>query len=276
MNWTHSSKGAALLAVVVVAAAIAVPAMAVSVEKKDVPSDATVGEKITASYTLVEPFQNPQYNSWKLTAETGLRNVTWTIEYYDQTGSQIESFQVDGQTIGPANTSPISTNRDQAIDKVVVKVTGDVPAIGQGNYTYPDEEKFLVASLTQSREGGTSNQIGSWSAVHYTEKSRQARTALDEAKQAIDSAESAGVSVEEANSDFESAKSAYEAGNFENAINLATDAKETAKSAQQSAESQSQMMQYALIGVGVLVLLALIGGAFYVYRQRQQQDTRLR
>ena len=118
-------------------------------------------------------------------------------------------------------------------------------------------------SLQQTRNGGSTNDIGSWSAHHFTEESGDARDALDEARAAVDASGS-----EEAQSTFEKAVSAFESGNsFGLATDLATDAESQAQQAQQSSQTM-QMAIYA--GGGLLALGAVVGGVFY---WRSQQDS---
>lgn len=271
MNSIHSSKPLAVLAALALVATLAVPVVAVTVQDEDVPNEAEVDSRVSATYTLTDLYQDPDFERWTLVGSTELRNATWTIQLRDQTGSQIDQIQIEQQDI---EVEDISAERN--IAEVEVRVTGNVPVIGPGNYTYPEQNDFQVARMDVFVGGGDSGDIGEWTATRHTENSREARQRLDAAREAIQAAEDEGLTVDDARSDFEAAKSAFRAGNFENAINLANQAEEQASSAQEQAESQSQLIQFALIGVGVLVLLAILGGGFYVYRQRQQQDTRIR
>jgi hypothetical protein len=271
MNSIHSSKPLAVLAALALVATLAVPVMAVTVQDEDVPDEAEVNSRVSATYTLTDLYQDPDFERWTLVGSTQLENATWTIQLRDQTGSQIDQIQIEDQNI---EVEDISADRN--IAEVEVRVTGHVPEIGPDNYTYPEQNDFRVARMDVFVGGGDSGDIGEWSATRHTSESREARQRLDAAMEAIQEAEDDGLNVDDARSDFEAAKSAFQAGNFENAINLANQAEAEATSAQEKAQSRSQLLLYGLIAVGVLALVAILGGGFYVYRQRQQQDTRIR
>ncbi|MFC4406696.1 hypothetical protein [Haloarchaeobius iranensis] len=270
MSSSRYSRWAILAAVALLAFAAVGTAVAVQVSEEDVPDEGQVGEDYTASVTLGELYQNPDYTSWTLRGETELQNVTWTVTTTDtDTGNQIDSQSFDGQSFNYSNIDAEANDANQ----VTVEVTGTVPSIE--NFTYADEEMFVVASLTQAREGGTSNEIASREAHHFTEESQAAREAIVEAQAAIDEADSAGGDTSTAEDSLESAISAYEGENFGNAQNLASRAQEeanTAKSNAESTEQRNQLLLYA--GVGVVVV-ALIGGGFYWYRQQQDDHSRL-
>jgi len=271
MSSSRYSRWAILAAVALLAFAAAGTAVAVQVTDEDVPNEEQVGEDYSATMTLGELYQNPDYTSWTLRGETELEDVTWTVTTTDtDTGNQIDRQSFDGQTFNYSNIDAEANDANQ----VTVEVTGTVP--GVENFTYPDEEKFVVANLTQVREGGTSNEIATKRAHHFTEESQAARQAIGEAEQAIEDADSAGGDTSTAESSLESAISVYESGSsFGEAQNLADRAQEeanTAKSNAESTEQRNQLLLYA--GVGV-VLVALIGGGFYWYRQQQDDYSRL-
>ncbi len=270
MNSTHSSRWAILAVVALLAVAAVGTATAVSVTDEDVPEEKRVGEQYTATITLGELYKNPSYTNWTLRGETELQDVTWTITTEDtDTGKQIDQSSFDGQTFNYSKIDAEKTDTNQ----VTVKVTGTVPEVA--NYTYSDKETFVVASLTQVREGGATNAIGTKTAHHFTSESKSAREALDSAKSDIESAKSSGASVSTAQQSFESAVSAYENGNFENAetlANRASDEAGSAASAKQSAESRNQLIMYGAAGLAVVLVL---GGGIYWYRQQQDDYSRL-
>jgi hypothetical protein len=247
------------------------PTAAVTVEDSEIPESPTVGDRVSGTVTLGELYRNPSYESWSLRGTTELRNVTWTVEFFDQTGSKVDQRDVDGKRL---DVDGIDANA--GVSEVVVTVTGQVPPIGDGNYTFPDRERFTVANLEQAREGGTAAEIDSWEAVHGTPNSRQARQQLTDARSAIETAKSQGLDVTEAETTFDAAVSAYENANFQNAVNLAAQARNTASEAVSQSETQSQRIQFLLVGAGVVVVLGIVGGGIYLYRQRQQSSTRLR
>ncbi|WP_256296431.1 hypothetical protein [Haloarchaeobius salinus] len=270
MNSSRYSRWAILAAVAMLAFAAVGTAVAVQVTEEDVPDEGQVGEDYSATMTLGELYQNPDYTSWTLRGETELEDVTWTVTTTDtDTGNQVDSQSFDGQSFNYSNIDAEANDANQ----VTVEVTGTVPSVG--NFTYADEETFVVADLTQVREGGTSNGIATSEAHHFTEESQAARQAIGEAEEAIDEADAAGGDTSTAEDSVESAISAYEGENFGNAQNLAERAQEEANTAQSNAESTEQRNQLLLYaGVGIVVI-ALIGGGVYWYRQQQDDYSRL-
>ncbi|MFC7202597.1 hypothetical protein ACFQJC_03665 [Haloferax namakaokahaiae] len=254
-NWSRFSKLA--FALVVLLSVVAVPAGAVSVASEDVPSEAAVGDQVTASVTLDELYQNPQLESWTLAGNTELESVTWTVTYYDQTGAKVGQESFDGQNFTGGEIAAAD-----GTSEVEVKVTGTVPEVEE--YSYDPAQSFTVMSLNQTREGGSSNDIGSWSATHNTDESAAARTALDSAEAAI--ATSSG-NTQEAEQSFNNAVDAYNSGNFDLATTLAEEAETRANQADQS----SQTTQLLIYAVGGLVVVGLLVGGFLYWRS--QQDT---
>ncbi|KTG09135.1 hypothetical protein AUR64_15165 [Haloprofundus marisrubri] len=258
-NLNRSSKLAALVAsVFVLLSAVATPVAAVSVAEENVPSEAEVGEQVSATVTLDELYQNPQWNTWSVAGQTNLTDVTWTVTYYDQTGSKVGSDEFDGQ-----NFTGASVNSDDGISEVDVKVTGTVPDVTE--FDYEDEQQFLLMGLSQTRDGGASNPINTWNAHHYTAESAEAREAIANAENAI--SEAGGADTQQAEQSLTQAIRAFNGENpdFDLATELATEAENQAGSAQQS----SQTMQMAMYAVGGLVaLLAIVGGVFW-YRSNQ-------
>ncbi len=264
-SWSRCSSALlALLAVVAVLAMAVTPAVAVSVGTTDVPEEAKVGAKVDAAVTLEEPYKDPQLEQWTLTGETELTDVTWTVTYYDQTGSKVNQQSFDGQSFGGAKIAA-----SEGVSEVEVHVTGTVPEVEE--YTYDPAPTFTVMNLTQARDGGSSNDIGSWSARHYTDESQAAREAIASARNAIDAAGSANTG--EAEKTLSNAVDAYEGENpdFTLATNLANDAKKQAAKAKQS----KQTVQYAMYGVGGLVVLGVLAGGFLWWRSQQDTYDRL-
>ena len=283
MTATPTRTRRLVAALLVAGLVVAGSAGAVSVSEEDVTDGAQVGETVTVSVTLDELYRNPNYESWSVAGETELENVTWTVEYVDQTGEEIRQVEVDGQYLNEsAVENPdqlrVDADADTPAAEVRVQVTGDVPPVEE--YTYPERgedgepESFLALELTQDRgAGGTANSIDAWSAVHYTQESREARQALDGAREAIAEARDAGADVSEAEENFGRARTAYREENFELAVDLAADAEESAQSALDA--RQSGLPTVLVVGA-VLVVLALAAVGVYVYRQRQEPDTKLR
>ncbi|MFW5974189.1 MAG: hypothetical protein ACOCPZ_02265 [Natrialbaceae archaeon] len=252
-SWSRFSK---LAVVCLLALSVAsVPAAGVSVGDTSVTSDAEVGEQITATVTLTQLYQDPSLESWTLEGETELTDVTWTVEYYDQTGSRVDQQSFDGQSFSDAEV-----DSEDGTSEVQVRVSGTVPEVEE--YSYDPAQSFTVLDLTQAREGGSSNDIDSWSATHYTEESREARNAIDAAAAAVE-----GVDSEEADRQLENAIDAYDGSGdeFPLAIDLANQAQEEAEQTRQS----NQLTRLALYGAGGLVAVAVLVGGFLYWRSQQ-------
>jgi hypothetical protein len=252
-SWSRFSK---LAVVCLLALSVAsVPAAGVSVGDSTVTSDAEVGTQITATVTLTELYQNPQLESWTLAGETELTAVTWTVEYYDQTGARVNQQSFDGRSFSGAQVSA-----EEGTSEVRVRITGTVPEVTE--YSYDPAQSFTVLDLTQTREGGSSTDIESWSATHYTEESREARTAIDDAAAATGSVDS-----QEADRLLENAIEAYNGGGdeFSLAIDLASQAQTEAEQTRQS----NRLTRFALYGVGGLVVVGLLVGGVFYWRSKQ-------
>jgi hypothetical protein len=259
-NWNRCSR--IVLATVVVLLAAAVPAAAVSVAGEDVPEEGQVGTQVSASVTLDELYRTPQSERWQLSGRTELTDVSWTVVFYDQTGSQVTLIEPTGQTF-----SDVDVAASTGTAEVEVRVTGTVPEVE--TYSYDPAQEFVTMELTRGQTGGASSTIDTWRSHHYTESSDTARNAIDEAGAAIDSARAAGGSPEDARANYEDAVAAYEDGSFEVATNLATRATEQATQARQS----SQTRRTAVYAVGGLVAVALVvGGVLYWRSQQGPQD----
>lgn len=253
MNSSRSSKLVALLVASTLLLAAVAPAAAVSASGQNVPDEAAVGDKVSATFTLTELYSD--YEQWTLNGETELTQVTWTVTTYDQADNKLGSKSYDGESFNQS----ISLSND--VDEVTVKVTGVVPEVG--NYTYDPAQSFTMAALYQTREGGNSDRIETWEVHHYTEASQQARDAIESASAAIDDAGG----VPEAESTLQAAISSFENANFDNANRLAEQAEGTANKAKQSSD-RTQLLLYA--GAGLFAVGAVVGGVFW---WRSNQDS---
>ena len=228
--------------------------LAVQSDPQDMPEESEVGTDIEATFELTELFD--EFESWTLATETELTNATWTIRQYDQADSEISRTEIDGQN------ATQSIDIDDGTATVEVRITGTTPEINELSYEPP--QQFVLAAFTQEREGGSDNEIETHEIHHYTQDSRQARQAIDQAQTTVE-----GSGSDEAQSSLDSATSAYESGNFENAINLAERAENEA--------SQSQLIRNGLlIGGAVIVVLLLAFGGYRLYKSRQKAPSRLK
>lgn len=257
MNSTHYFRATVALLCVVGLVAVAGTAGAFTVSPEGtVPNETAVGSEVSVTYVIEDPYDGPP-NEYTIEGETELENVSWTVEVFDQGDS------VDQTTYGDQSFSqPMDRDGDQNGDEVRITLEGTVPPVE--NYTYEPRENYSLIKLARVT-GSNENEFRNDSAHHYTEQSREARQAIDDAGTAID--EAGGDS--EAENLRTSAISAYENDNFENAISLANQARNTAEEAQQSQQT-TQTLLYAA-GAVVLVLL-LGGGGYYAYNQSQADD----
>lgn len=264
MNSSRSSKvGLALLALLVAAA---VPAAGVSVSDEGVPEEASLGEQVSGTFTLTELYTN-QTDSWTLTGTTELQNVTWTVKLYNQADRQLgETHESTGQSF----SQDISVDDDVA--KVVVTVTGTVPDSESAvNWSYDPAQSMTMVAFDGGQPGGATDPIDNATFQPTTQKSQEARSAIDAAKSAIESAESSGAGVSSAQDLLESAVNSYDNGNFQTAIDVASNAESQAESAKQSSEQTSLLLK---VGGGIVVL-AVLAAIVYVLLQRRQTYDKL-
>jgi hypothetical protein len=248
-----STLAAALVALMLFGTLFVGSAAAVESSPQELPEESEVGTDFEATFEVTGLFD--EFERWTLVANTELDNATWTIRRYNQAGDELSREDSDGASA----TEPIDIDDDTA--RVEIRVTGTTPELGELSYEPPD--RFVAANFTLERAGGTERSIGSHESHHYTAESRQAREAIDSAS------ESVGDSGGDAKESLDSAISAYEGGNFENAVDLAERAEGEA--------SQSRLIRNVLLGVGAVIVLAiLVGGGYWVYNSRQQGPSRLK
>ncbi len=271
MNSNHCFRWIVLLVAVSLALSTIPAAVAVDASEDESPEDVEVGSAIEdgdAVYTLTDLYS--ESDQWVLSGTTDLESPQWTVVWFGQADERLKR-----ETISNESFAVTIDRNDPELDaeptSVEVSVQGDVPAVE--NYTYDPQPSFTVAALSESPDGSSPELITTDNATHYTQESRDARTAIEEAQAAIDEAQSAGADTSEAESSLESAKSVYNSGdNFEEAQNLAERAQgeaEDARAQQESSEQTSTLLLYG--GVGIVVLV-LIGGGVYWYRQQQGDD----
>lgn len=256
MNSTRYSRASVALLCLVGLVAVAGTAGAFTVSTEgDVPNETAVGSEVSVTYVIDDPYTDVP-SEWTLDGETELENVSWTVEVRDR-GSVVYDDTYGEQSF----SQTMDGDGAQDGDEVRISVEGTVPAVE--NYTYEPREQYTVANLARVT-GSNENEFRADSAHHYDNDSREARQAIDDASAAIN--ETGGNS--EAENLRNNAISAYENGNFENAIDLATQAQNTAESAQQS----QQTTQTLLLAGGAVVALLLLGGGGYVLYTRSQGD----
>lgn len=274
MTSSRSSNLFALALLVTTVVATAAPVAAVSVGESTIPAEAEAGTQVSATVTLTDLYQSPQWEPWTLRGETQLANVTWTVTFINAQGDEFDTRSYDGQTFSQAN---ISTAGEDPIIDLRITVTGEVPTPAE--WTYPEEETFVVMDLTQTRgQQGSRNDITTREVHHYTTGeadtpgSQQARAALNGARTAIEEARAADADTARAENTLASAVNSYRSGNFENAVSLATRAQEEANTALENKQSSEQQSQLLMIGGGVLLVVLLAGGGFWWYRNQQRDS----
>jgi hypothetical protein len=256
MSWTRSFNSVTLVALVVLLLGAAGTAGALTVTDETDFTESRVGETVSTTVVIEDPFTD-QPDEWTLRASTELENVSWTVTVLDQ-GNQLN------ETVYGEQTFEQDLGLDSGGDEIRIELTGDTPAVA--NYTYDPPQRYTLWELV-SITGNSESTLNATTAHHYTNDSREARQAIDDAAAAIN--ESGGNA--DAQNTLGSSVSSYDNANFQNARDLAGDAQNQAEQAQQS----QQQTQTLLLGAGVLVVLALVGGGLYYWRTSQGPDTKL-
>jgi flagellar basal body-associated protein FliL len=254
MSWIRSSErtvALALLGVVLIGAVGTAAALTISAS--DVPEEAEVGSEVESRFAIDDAFtENAQYT---LRLETELENVSWRVEKYDQ-GSRVQQYTGGGQTFEQQVTS------DPKGDEIRIQIRGDVPGVGSYNYSSP--ENFTVVAI-RSQTGDNTQTLETYEVHHFTEDSKNAREEIDSAEGAI---EAAGGNPD-AREDLRSAISFYNSGQFEEAVREADNAESKANKAQQSQQT-NQMLLFG--GLGVVLLAVVVGGVWYWRNQQDDYD----
>ena len=256
MSLIPSSKGTTALVALVIAMAAVGTAAAVTASDTSAPDEAQVGEEVSVSVTLSNLYSDN--DEWTLRGTTQLTNVTgWEVTKVRPAGNTTEEYT--GQDSFETGIS----NADNVTD-VVVTITGDAPPVEEFQYDPP--QRFEAAKLSQAVGQGEST-IETVQIHHYTNESQQALNAIQSADEAVSGTDNA-----DAQSYLQNAIDFYETGNFDQAVSNAEQAEETANEAKSSQETTTLI----LYGVGALVVLALIGGGVYYYRNQQDSYDKLR
>jgi DNA-binding protein YbaB len=206
--------------------------------------------------TIEDPFVDMP-DQWTLQADTELENVSWTVTVLQQ-GDQVN------QTVYGEQSFEQELDASSGGDTIEVEITGNAPPVD--NYTYHPRETFTLYDF-DTVQGSSTSDLNTSEVHHYTNASRDARLAIEDAEAAIN--ETGGNSEAEAQRDR--AVSAYENSNVGHAESLAGDAQSQAEQAQQSA----QQTQTLLMAAGALLVVLLVGGGIYYWRANQDEPTKL-
>ncbi|MFB6072473.1 MAG: hypothetical protein ABEJ88_05835 [Halobacterium sp.] len=256
MNLSRCSKLA--VGLVVLLAVAAVPAAAVSISG-DAPDTAKVGEKQTTTFTITEPFD--EYEQWTLEVQTELRDVTWQVTTYDNADNQVAEKTLTGQS------ASYQLQASSGVVRVEVKLVGTVPDDSAFEWSYEPPQQITYATFVQAQPGGASDTLETFETRPYTQTGQNARSAIQDAQAAIEKAQGAGASVTDAKNYLENAIEFYNSGQFEQAIQNANNAEQ---SAQKKASSAKRTDLLLMVGAGVVVLLVLAGGVYWYLQQRDQ------
>jgi hypothetical protein len=250
MNWSRCSSTLLSLLLVV---SLAAPAAAVTVQSSDLPDQQRVGEERRATFELNDLYEDGT-GEWTLRGRSELTSVTWTVR----------KVRLNGDTSSETFTGQsFETNVSSAanVDRVEVVVRGVAPRVEE--YSYDPPQRFEFTQLSKV-VGENVDTIDTWEVHHYTPASQRAREAIDTAEPVVSSAGN-----QQARDQLERAIRAYESGEFDLSRDLANDARNAAERSRQS----SRTTRLVLIGVGVVVLLALVvGGVLYLRSQSGPGD----
>lgn len=249
MSWTHSSKVVAVGVLLAVALGTAGIVAGVSFDGSGVPDSVEVGEEPEFNVSTDDPFADKE-SPWTIEADSDL----------DEADITIVAETVDGDVTEASGEEGLELSSEEGVNNVRIHVAnGEVPPVQQYNYEDPEQEEVTV--LTVSDASGT--VIDSWSVHRYTEESREARQAIDDASDIV--ADEGGDSAQER---LDEAIVHYNNGEFDSAITAAEDA-------ENQAQSGGELMRILLIVVGALVVLGIVGGGVYYWRQSKQDTSRL-
>lgn len=259
MSWIRSSRTAVLGVLLAIALVTAGTAAAVSFTG-EAPESTEVGETVSMNVTMSDAFEEPLPNSWTLQANTDLVEADWTIRATDVAGDTVAQRDVVNQSV------QLDLDSADGVNEVVIIVEGEVPPMNSpDDFSYEDleVENYTAIELSRVVEAGVSTlDGGTFTAHRYTEQSREARNAIDEASETVEEAGSG-------ESELQQAIDVYNNGNFGTAIELADEA-------ESAAESDQQTSQLLLIGGAIVVLLVVVGGGAFYWKRRQKNTNKLR
>ena len=236
------------------AAVLAGPAAAVDSSPQNVAEESEAGTDYEATYELTDLFTD--FEQWTLVGETDLESVTWTVTQYNQAGNQVAQDSFDGQEFQQG------VDIETGVSRIEVRVTGTTP--GFETPTYDPPQRFIGASFTLNREGGTQQDIDAYEVHHYTKESRSTRETLDRATTTVEQS-----GDDQSRETLDSAISAYNGGEYDLANQLANRAED-------EAESSQRTRTLLLYGGAAVVIGLLLGVGYYAYQSRKQDPSRLR
>lgn len=250
MNWTHSSKGIVLGVLLAIAFVMVGTATAVTVAGT-APDAAEVGDTVEMQVTVEDPFDG-QDDQWTLQGETELEGASWSVESVNVGGDRVNRVDTTGDTF------EIGLDSGDGVNEVTVELQGTVPEMTVFDYRDQDAENYVAMGLSVE-ESGASLQGMPLEAHRFTEESREARQAIDDARDVVG----------EDSDELDTAITLYESEQFEEATAEANEVREDAEGAEQT-------RSFLLLGGGAIALLLVVGGVFYLYKQRQQDTSKLR
>ena len=262
MSRTHISLAAALLVFALVAGVATLGVAAVQFQG-DAPTSAEAGSELhIEGLTLTEPFAVG--DEWTMEVSTELDDVRLVVTPRDGAGNALED-----RTIDVFNEETVTLDIDDSrISTVEFEVRGDVPLIGlgPGRYSYEDRslENITALEVTERLNGGTQRiENGTFEVHRFTEQSRDARQAIDEASQAAEDADS-----DDARNRVNEAITFYNNAEFSNAITAANEAGDIA-------DSEGDTRRTLLLLAGVVLGLVAVGGIAYYWRSQQGSANKL-
>ncbi len=223
------------------------------VNQAEIGSDLIVQTVVTELYTT----NTGPIDVWTLRGESLLESVTWTVTEINAADRPIQG----SKKVYAGKVFEQGVSLDDSVVKIIVEVSGTIPEVSE--WQYEPEQKVLVMELAQVRLGGTENIIGSIEVSPYNPESKVAREAIDKASVVVE-----GTNNVDAQQTIENAISAYNAGNFKNAKDLARQAGESAVAMEESQERKGLILNI----VGVVIAVALIGGAIVWYRSTRHKS----
>jgi flagellar basal body-associated protein FliL len=263
MSWTRCSEGVVVGVLVVVVLAAAGTGAALSFDDENVPAEAEVRSEQTYSVTVTELFSAENTDlpdQWTLQATTEFDDAEISITSQDVADNTVNQTSVEN------DEATLTVRQADGINRVVVEVSGRVPAVDTYSYADRSVENFSVLEFTRVQDGSEftlADGEAEWNVHRFTTDSKNARQAIDSANDAIDSSTDS-----DAQDRLDEAISFYDNGEFGNAVTAAEDAESTAT-------SDSNLSQILLIVGGVVVVVAVLGGGVYLWQSRQQDTSKL-